>query len=270
MTPVEQNAGMIRVTVLLFGPVRDVATVDSEIAELADGARVSDLAAWLGRRFPGLAAGLTKPSDRRRPAVRFAVNHTFCGEDHVLRDGDEVAVIPPVSGGCADTTGDYVALSSEALDAGRIRDWLAGVAADLRVGRNVASASGGTVIFEGTTRSEVHPEHGPLVRLRYEAYDDMALAQMQRLAAEVRRRWPIERLALVHRTGNVELAEASVVIAVSCRHRAEAFEACRWLIDALKRDVPIWKKEVWADGYETWVEPKDHHGPDDNNHARQT
>jgi len=263
---VKQDAGMIRVTVLLFGPARDVAAVDSEIAELADGARVSDLAVWLGRRLPGLATGLTKQPDRERPALRFAVNHAFCGEDHVLQDGDEVAVIPPVSGGCSGTTGDYVALSSEPLDTEHIRERIAGVAADLRAldtgcsrqgraSRGAEVTSGGTVVFEGTTRAEVHPQHGPLVRLRYEAYDDMALAQMQRLAAEVRRRWPIERLALVHRTGDVELAEASVVIAVSCRHRAEAFEACRWLIDTLKRDVPIWKKEVWADGHETWVDP---------------
>ncbi len=91
--------------------------------------------------------------------------------------------------------------------------------------------------------------------LRYEAYPEMALKTLGDLEAQARSRWPILELAMVHRIGDLELGEISVVVAVSCPHRNQAFEACRWLIDTLKEVVPIWKKEVWADGTEEWVHP---------------
>jgi molybdopterin synthase catalytic subunit len=116
-------------------------------------------------------------------------------------------------------------------------------------------AAGGIALFLGTTRDEAHPDGRRLVALDYEAYGPMALKRMRELAAAARERWPVARLALLHRTGRVPLAQPSVLIAVSTPHRAEAFEACRWLIDALKADVPIWKKEVWDDGSGTWVHP---------------
>jgi molybdopterin synthase catalytic subunit len=117
--------------------------------------------------------------------------------------------------------------------------------------------AGGIDVFLGTTRSEVR-EHDrvELVALDYEAYDEMAIAQMRELVAAARQRWPIVRCALLHRTGRVALAEASVVVAVSCPHRVAAFEACRFLIDELKRSVTIWKKEVWGDGSVSWVHPE--------------
>ena len=114
------------------------------------------------------------------------------------------------------------------------------------------SASGGVCIFEGRTRLEYHDKHGPLVELAYEAYGSMALKQMQSLADRARQQWPIGSLALVHRIGKVPIGEASIIIAVSCGHRNEAFEACRWLIDTLKREVPIWKKEIWQSGESSW------------------
>ena len=92
-----------------------------------------------------------------------------------------------------------------------------------------------------------------LVALDYEAYADMAAAQLRDLAGRARARWPVERLALLHRTGRVGLAAPSVLVAVSTPHRGEAFEACRWLIDTLKAEAAIWKKEVWADGSSSWV-----------------
>jgi molybdopterin synthase catalytic subunit len=91
--------------------------------------------------------------------------------------------------------------------------------------------------------------------LEYEAYPEMAGKKLAELEAEARRRWPILDVALVHRVGHLDLGEVSVVVAVSCPHRQQAFEACRWLIDTLKEVVPIWKKEVWADGREEWVHP---------------
>jgi molybdopterin synthase catalytic subunit len=118
-----------------------------------------------------------------------------------------------------------------------------------------SAGAGGVAVFLGTTRSERSPSGQELVALDYEAYEEMARQQLADLAAEASRRWPVVALAIVHRLGRVPLAEPSVMIAVATPHRGEAFEACRWLIDTLKKDVAIWKKEVWADGSGTWVYP---------------
>ena len=119
-----------------------------------------------------------------------------------------------------------------------------------------APHAGGIDVFLGTTREERNADGRELIALDYEAYEDMATKQLRDLAAEARRRWPIVKLAIVHRTGRVKLAEPSVVIAVACPHRGDAFDACRWIIDTLKKDVAIWKKEVWSDGSSTWVDPQ--------------
>src|SRR5688572_14100023 len=111
----------------------------------------------------------------------------------------------------------------------------------------VDPAAGGVAVFVGTTRVERGPTGAALVALEYEAYAEMAMRAMRSLAGRARERWPVAKLALLHRVGRVVVGEASVVVAVSSGHRAEAFEACRWLIDTLKAEVPIWKKEVWAD-----------------------
>ncbi len=116
--------------------------------------------------------------------------------------------------------------------------------------------AGGICVFAGTTRAETHADGRVLVALDYEAYADMAVKQLTELAAAARGRWPILKLAILHRTGRVDVGQPSVVIAVSSPHRKEAFEACRFLIDELKRDVAIWKKEVWQTGESTWVEEK--------------
>ena len=113
---------------------------------------------------------------------------------------------------------------------------------------------GGTVTFEGSTRAESDPQHGPLVRLEYEAYESMAQRQLERVAHEAVDCLGTGKIAVVHRLGPVPVGEASVMIAVACGHRAKAFEACRWLIDMLKKDVPIWKKDVFEDGFVKWVE----------------
>ena len=116
-------------------------------------------------------------------------------------------------------------------------------------------AAGGVAVFLGCTRAERNADGRELVALDYEAYTDMAIKQMRDLAAAARQKWPIVKLVMLHRSGRVGLGEPSVLIAVSTPHRSEAFDACRWLIDALKKDVAIWKKEVWADGSGTWVHP---------------
>lgn len=114
---------------------------------------------------------------------------------------------------------------------------------------------GGIVTFEGVTRREHDRVHGPLLRLEYEAYAEMAERQMRKLAIEAARRWSAWRVAVMHRVGGIPTGDVSVMIAVSCRNRAEAFEACRWLIDAVKQDVPIWKKDVFENGHTRWTEP---------------
>ena len=135
-----------------------------------------------------------------------------------------------------------VSLSATALDAaGAI-----GFVSDVR--------AGGVAVFLGTTRAERRVDGAELEALDYEAYREMAEGQLHSLAQRARGRWPVLRLALLHRTGRVALGEPSVVVAVSTPHRGEAFEACRWLIDTLKAEVAIWKKEVWSDGSGRWVE----------------
>jgi molybdopterin synthase catalytic subunit len=117
-------------------------------------------------------------------------------------------------------------------------------------------AAGAIDIFLGTTRGESSSDGRPLVALDYEAYAEMARQQFCTLAASARNRWPIRKLLILHRLGRVAVGEPSVLIAVSTPHRHEAFEACRWLIDALKKDVTIWKKEIWGDGSTSWVHPQ--------------
>ena len=123
------------------------------------------------------------------------------------------------------------------------------------------AAAGGVAVFLGTTRAETRGDGRALVALDYEAYPEMAERQLRDLAARARERWPVVKLALLHRTGRVPLGEASVLIAVSTPHRAAAFECCRWLIDTLKAEVAVWKQEVWADGGTSWVETDWHGDP---------
>ncbi len=113
--------------------------------------------------------------------------------------------------------------------------------------------AGAVCTFLGTVREMTGDRR--TTALDYEAYPEMALKALARLEEEARQRWPIIEAALVHRVGRLDLGEISVVVAVSCPHRDQAFDACRWLIDTLKEVVPIWKKETWADGTEEWVHP---------------
>ena len=225
---------MAAVQVMYFGPAQDAAGVATEQMEIAPNSSLGQLAEAIFARHPRLASG--------RAALRFAVNGELAPPECALHDGDEVAAIPPVSGG--EDERDWVALVDSPIDPARVWQVVSG-----------DPALGGVVTFAGSTRAERRPDQGQLVRLEYQAYDSMALAEMRRLAAEARRRWPVGRLALVHRTGAVELGDASVMIAVACPHRAAAFEACRWLIDTLKVVVPIWKREIWENGESTWVDP---------------
>jgi len=141
-----------------------------------------------------------------------------------------------------------------------MQDWLEILPTPLPADRAIAFVSvpeaGGVAIFLGTTRAENHPQSKhPLLALDYEAYPELVTRQLADLAQAARQKWPVLRLAILHRTGRVKVEQASVVIAVSTPHRADAFDACRWLIDTLKAEVAVWKKEVWTDGRSTWVDP---------------
>lgn len=135
---------------------------------------------------------------------------------------------------------NWIHIQKEPLDAGQAISFLC------------VPEAGGIDLFIGTTRQWTQGRE--TARLRYECYEAMAVAEMERLAAECRTRWPVQRLCLVHRLGEVPVAEASVIVGVSTPHRKDAFEACRYLIDELKQRVPIWKYELYTDGSGEWVE----------------
>jgi molybdopterin synthase catalytic subunit len=124
-----------------------------------------------------------------------------------------------------------------------------------------STQAGAICSFFGTVREFTGDSR--TVALEYEAYPIMAARKLAEIAATARERWPLEKLAIVHRVGHLELGEVSVAVAVSCPHRAEAFEACRWLVDTLKEVVPIWKKELGEDGTERWVIPDKNPSSDD-------
>jgi len=228
---------MIHVEVIFFGPARDFAKTDRVSLALNAGATVGDLRPALSERFPDLRGAL--------PTSRFAVNEEFAADDAPLAAGDEVAMIPPVSGG-NDDGGIWVELVRAAVPVGRVREFISG-----------DPALGGIATFEGATRAENDARHGSLDHLYYEAYEGMARRKLAEMAREAKHRWQLGKVVIVHRLGRVGLAEVSVMVAVAAPHRAESFEACRWLMDTLKKDVPIWKKARYATGHDRWVEAEE-------------
>jgi len=217
----------MRVEVLLFGSLREAVGAKELSVELPEGASVAALCAQLAAAHPPVGAA----------RLRFAVNRSFCEEARALADGDEVAFLPPVSGGAG--PGSRCTLSDLPLDVESVSRRVAG------------EDAGGEVRFVGAVRAR---SRGREVRhLEYEAYPAMALAEMERICDAAAARWPGTRVAIAHRTGHLEIGDVAVVVVAAAPHRAEAFEACRFAIDSLKQSVPIWKKEVAADG-ESWVE----------------
>ena len=211
--------------VLYFAVVRERLKLDGESLELADGATVDDLLDVLAARRAPLAA--------LRAAVKVAVDREFVSGDHRLADGAEVALIPPVSGGAG-----LFRVTDEPLELAEV---VRAVSAD---------EHGGIATFTGVVRSRSRGK--TIVRLEYEAYRPMAERKLAEIAQRIAEELPGVRLAIVHRVGALAVGEAAVVIAASAPHRAAAFDACRAAIERLKTDVPIWKKEIAADG-EEWI-----------------
>jgi MoaE-MoaD fusion protein len=218
----------VRVRVLFFGQLREIVGVDEDFAELSEGSRVEDLYERYGRRFPRLL--------EFRASVAASINQEYAAFRSRLATGDEVAFLPPVSGGQQAPTRatDLFELTRSAIPIDEISRSLRG------------PEDGALVVFDGFARNNFRGR--ATLYLEYEAYEEMALAKIREIGAQMRERFAIHRIAIVHRLGHVEIGESSVLIAVSSVHRAAAFDACRYAIDTLKRTVPIWKKEFFADG----------------------
>lgn len=218
----------MRVRVLFFGMLKDLVGKASDSVDLPEGASVAGLLTQYTSKFSSLKKSL--------PAIAIAVNQQYAGPETELKDGDEVALLPPVSGGM----GRFAKIVREPIDSVK-------VLAALKRGDD-----GAAVVFEGMVRNQTRGVR--TLYLDYEAYEEMALREMESLAEQALEKFQVRDVALVHRLGRLEIGETSVLIAVVSAHRAAAFEACRWLIDTLKQKVPIWKKEhfedgaVWADG----------------------
>ena len=226
----EPRTDQQRVRVLFFGAAREVVGRDEVDLEIGEGSTAASAFEDVLARYPDLR--------RFGRSLLFAVNQEYARMDRPIREGDELAVFPPVSGGDEESV-DFFELTTDPIDVG---------AAARRV---VLPQCGATVTLDGYVREWTR---GRRTRyLIYEAYAPMALSEMRRLGREAHERFEIAHICIVHRTGRLEVGETSVVIAASAPHRRAAFEACEWAIKELKRTVPIWKKEFYEDG-EVWVE----------------
>lgn len=223
----------MRVRVLLFGVLKDIYRRGSEELELNSGATVADVIEVYRREAP--------EQKTLFPVLALSVNQQYVQLAHPLTEGDEVALLPPVSGGSgAQPDSSFrCEIVRERISTDRI--------AHLKHGED-----GAIVVFEGIVRNNTRRRQ--TIYLDYEAYEPMALAQMNALAEKVLSNYQVREIVIVHRLGRIEIGETSVLIAVASAHRGAAFDACRFAIDTLKRTVPIWKKEyfvdgaVWADG----------------------
>jgi molybdopterin synthase catalytic subunit len=216
----------MQVTVKLFGSIREAAGAKELAVVVPEGSTVADLRLLLTRDHPSFE----EMGDR----LRVSVNYEIVRGDRALLEGDEVAFLPPVSGGSGSHT-----LSAEPLDVGSV------------VNRVTGPDIGGIVTFIGTVR-DISRGHS-IRHLEYEAYPEMVEREMEKILREAAQRWPGTRVAVAHRRGRLEVGEIAVVVAAGAPHRGDAFAAARYTIDTLKEQVPIWKKEVTADG-EYWVE----------------
>jgi len=220
----------MHVKVKLFGSVREAAGSSEISEEIAEGACVSDLREQLSGLYPLI--------EKYGSHLRIAVNCEIATETTALADGDEVALLPPVSGGSGGGSG-RCSISMEPLDVMEV------------IARVEGDDAGGISTFLGAVRD--HNRGHSIDHLEYEAYPEMAVLEMEKVAAEAAEKWPGVRVAIAHRVGSLAIGDLAVVIAAAGHHRAEAFESCRYAIDVLKQRVPIWKKEVATDG-EYWVE----------------
>ena len=214
---------MMQVRVLSFGVLRDGLGAGAATVELPEGATVAELLARLSEQRPGVLFR----------GIAVSVNAEFASGSHVLCEDDEVGLLPPVSGGSEDSE-QVVALCSEPIESEK---WIEAAK---------RGEDGAVVVFDGIVRNNTRGRE--TLYLDYEAYDKLAEKQMNELASKARARFGVRHVTLIHRLGQLNVGETSVLIVVASAHRAAGFDACRWLIDTLKKTVHIWKKEFFVDG----------------------
>jgi len=224
----------MKAKVRLFARLADLAGTRETEVELGEGLSVAEAFRVLCQRFPEMAdhAG----------SLMYAVNAEYVSPDHPLRAGDELALIPPVSGGGRarpEPVQGLFEVTADPLDPQRLIDYVR------------RDESGAVAVFLGVVRDNSRGRR--VLYLEYDAYPEMATRVMREIAEEAMARWPITDVAMQHRTGRLEIGETSLLIAVSSPHRRDAFEACHHLVDRFKEVVPVWKKEVWEGG-EVWIE----------------
>jgi molybdopterin synthase catalytic subunit len=227
----------MRVRVVPFGVLKDWLGSSAAAVDLPEGASVAALLERLRSTIPGGAP-------RILGSIAVSVNAEYAQAAHILQEGDEVGLLPPVSGGASRSANPLeegrggetltVALTRDSIDAEKI------------VAEAKSGGDGAVVVFDGIVRN--HTNGRKTLYLDYEAYEEMALRQMRELASKARERFAIRQVTMVHRLGRLDIGETSVLIVVASAHRSAAYEASRWLIDTLKQTVPIWKKETFADG----------------------
>jgi molybdopterin converting factor subunit 1 len=225
VTDSQVEADLIKVNVRYFASIREAIGVSSEVRDIPDQSTTGNLVDAIAADHPII--------DGMRRTSRIMVNHEYAERDRPLQNGDEVALIPPVSGGSAEFT-----VTDQEIDLQRLSDLVS------------TSCTGAIATFAGTVRDNARGREVQF--LEYEAYPEAAEKALQKIGTEIRGRWDVEGVAIAHRTGRLRVGEVSVGIAVSSAHRAEAFDACRYAIERIKEFVPIWKKEFYADG-DTWI-----------------
>lgn len=237
---------MARVRVLFFGQLKDLAGMSQDLLEVEDGGRLSDVFEHYASRSPAL-----REFSR---SILLSRNHEFAGREEAVRDGDEIAFLPPVSGGTAGRESRFQVFTQEISDA-ETGNFFALTHAEIDVPalirRILRDEDGAVVDFQGVVRNNTK---GRATRfLDYECYEPMAIKEMARIGREIAAAHPIGRIGIVHRLGRLLIGEASVAVVVTSPHRRVAFDAALEAINRLKKSVPIWKKEHFADG-EIWVE----------------
>lgn len=220
----------MKIKLLLFARIKDLANKPFLEMEVSPNCSVQDLRARLDSEFPWLESWLRCSS--------FAINGAFVGSTDRIQEGDEVALIPPVSGGSKSLE---VCLTSEDIDPGRLLQNLGG------------GVDGAVVLFLGNVRSQTGDQ--ATKKLFYEAYEPLAERELAQIADEAMKRYGLGNARIFHRMGEVIPGNSAVGVAVSAPHRAEAFEACSWIMDRIKKTAPIWKREHSPDGRVDWIHP---------------
>lgn len=230
---------MMTIEVKLFASLKDLAEASHVQIEVPNPATIDQIRSTLAETVPALATAL--------PSAIAAVNKEYVRLGQQVHAGDEVAFFPPVSGG--DHYPEHFALVEGAVDLNTLTQKI------------VTPATGAVALFSGFVRGETHKDGGTLqtARLEYEAYEPMAIAKMQQVAAEIRQQWDkVQGIAIVQSIGLLEVGQPTVLIACAAGHRNDGcFEAARYGIDRLKEIVPVWKKEIGTDG-EQWIEGSYH------------